>query len=189
MEWLTEVLNSVELTWEKALLGLLLFVVASVGGIALMSFLLAQLPARYFCDGYPCDFWVDRHPIIRWTWRILKNVLGVAAVCLGVMLSLPGIPGPGGPLILLGVALVDFPRKKRLERWLVSRPKVLSTINRRRQRYGRPPLVLEQSEVEPPRPDDAVGKERQRLLTRPLSALASRNGAPGGSPGFPTRQA
>ena len=38
---------------------------------------------------------------------------------------------------------MDFPGKRRLERWLVSRPTVLNTINRLRQRYGKPPLVLE----------------------------------------------
>ena len=82
-------------------LALLLFVVTSVGGIALVSLLLVKLPATYFCDSYPRDFWVERHPIIRWTGRVLKNVMGVAAVFLGAMLSLPGIPGPGVLLIYL----------------------------------------------------------------------------------------
>jgi hypothetical protein len=188
MEWLTEPLNSLELTWEKVLLGLLLFAATSVGGIGLVSSLLVKLPATYFCDGCLCEFWVERHPIIRWTGRVVKNVMGVAAVFLGVMLSLPGIPGPGVLLVLLGVTLVDFPGKRRLERLLVGRPRVLNTINRLRQRYGRPPLVLEQSEEAPPRPDEMVGKERQRLLTRPPGASPSRNGERGGSPGFPTRQ-
>jgi hypothetical protein len=149
-------LNLLEVTWVGMLLTLLLFVITSVGGIALVSFLLVRLPAAYFCDDFPRDFWVERHPIIRWTGRVLKNVLGVAAVFLGVALSLPGIPGPGVLLILLGVTLVDFPGKRCLERWLVGRPKVLNTINRLRQQYGRPPLVLE-------------GKERQCLLARPRS--------------------
>jgi len=149
MEWLTDPLNSLELTWDKILLGLLLFAATSAGGIALVSFLLVKLPATYFCDGRPRDLWVERHPIIRWTGRVLKNVLGVTALFLGVILSLPGIPGPGVLVILLGITLVDFPGKRRLERWLVTRPKVLSTVNRLRQRYGRPPLVLEQSEESP----------------------------------------
>jgi hypothetical protein len=180
MAWLTETLNLSEVTWGGVLLALLLFVVTSVGGIALVSLLLVKLPATYFCDSCPRDFWVERHPIIRWTGRVLKNVMGVAAVFLGAMLSLPGIPGPGVLLILLGVTLVDFPGKRRLERWLVSRPTVLNTINRLRQRYGKPPLVLDKPEERRRRPEDLGRKERQRLLTRPPSVLPSRNGAPGG---------
>jgi hypothetical protein len=39
--------------------------------------------------------------------------------------------------------LLDFPGKRRLEQWLVRRAAVLSAINRLRQRYGKPPLVVE----------------------------------------------
>jgi len=145
MERLTGLLNALQGNWGNVSLALLLFVVTSVGGIALASFLLVKLPAIYFCDDGPREFWVQRHPIIRWTGRILKNALGIAVVILGVLLSLPGIPGPGVLLILLGVTLVDFPGKRPLERWLASRPKIFQTINRLRQRYGKPPLVLASS--------------------------------------------
>jgi hypothetical protein len=180
MDGSMQTLNISEVSWDRTLIALLLFVVTSVGGLALVSFLLVKVPATYFCNGRPRDFWVESHRIIRWTGWVLRNVLGVAAMFLGITLSLPGIPGPGLLVILLGVALVDVPGKRRLERWLVNRPKALNTINRLRQWYDRPPLVLEQSEEEPRRPNDAIGKKCQRLLTRPPSALASRNGAPGG---------
>jgi hypothetical protein len=177
MDHLIEALNFFALTWEKVLLGLLLFVATSAGGIALGSFLLVKLPATYFCNDHPRDWWVERHPIILWIGWVLKNVLGVAAVFLGVMLSLPGIPGPGVLLILLGVTLVDFPGKRRFERWLVSGPKVLNTVNRLRQRYGKPPLVLEQPVESPIRMRDQGNEERQRLVAQATSVLPSRNGA------------
>jgi hypothetical protein len=44
--------------------------------------------------------------------------------------------------ILIGVMLLNFPGKRRLERWLVSRPRVLPVINRLRARFGKPPLLL-----------------------------------------------
>src|SRR5262249_7875578 len=90
--------------------------------------------------------------VIRWTGRLLKNVLGVTAAILGGVLSLPGIPGPGLLLILLGVTLVDFPGKRRLKRWLLSHQAVLNTINRLRQRYGKPPLLVERREETLPGP-------------------------------------
>jgi hypothetical protein len=59
------------------------------------------------------------------------------------VLSLPGVPGQGVLTILLGVMLLDFPGKRGLELKLVSRPKVLNTINRIRHRFDRPPLLLD----------------------------------------------
>ena len=72
-----------------------------------------------------------------------KNLLGVVLVIVGVILSLPGVPGQGLLTILLGVMLLDLPGKRRMEQWLVSRPNVLRFVNKLRERYGRPPLVVE----------------------------------------------
>jgi hypothetical protein len=180
MHWLTEHMSPFDLTLEKILLGLLLFGAASVGGMALLTTLLIRLPTTYFVGGRPREFWEDKLPILRWTGRVLKNALGIAAVVVGVMLSLPGIPGPGLLLILLGVTLVDFPGKRRVERWLLGRPIVLNTINRLRLQYGRPPLVLEKLGAKPSGPDDRGGTAAQWLVARPPSGLASHNGAPRG---------
>ena len=38
-----------------------------------------------------------------------KNILGLFLVALGVVLSLPGVPGQGLLTILLGIMLLDFP--------------------------------------------------------------------------------
>jgi hypothetical protein len=143
MEWLTATLSFLELTWTEVLLGLTAFVLASIGGMAVVSLLLVRLPATYFCDTCPRDFMLDRHPVVRWTGRILKNLLGVLVVMLGIILAMPGVPGPGILTMLIGVMLLEFPGKRRLERRLVSRPKVLETINRLRRRHGKLPLVLE----------------------------------------------
>lgn len=127
-------------TWTYLLLGLVSFAVASVGGLAAVAFLLVRLPADYFREPSPRDFWVDRHPFIRRTGVILKNLVGAILVALGVLLSLPGIPGPGILTIVVGVMLLDFPGKRRLERRLIGRPMILETINRLRRRHGKPPL-------------------------------------------------
>ncbi len=58
-------------------------------------------------------------------------------------MSLPGIPGQGLLTILLGVMLLDFPGKRRLEFKIISRPKVFRAINRLRARFDKPPLVLD----------------------------------------------
>jgi len=106
-----------------------------------VGFLLVRLPADYFCDSSSRDFWIDRHPVIRRTGLIMKNVFGAVLVALGVLLSLPGVPGPGLLTILIGVMLLDFPGKRRLERWLIGQPTIVRTVNSLRRRYNKPPLA------------------------------------------------
>lgn len=101
-----------------------------------------RIPADYFiCDPRQDD--CRRPPLVRWPLRIGKNLLGIVLVVLGVVMSLPGVPGQGILTILLGAMLVDFPGKRRAERWLLGRRGVLKTINRMRAKYGRPPLLLD----------------------------------------------
>jgi hypothetical protein len=64
-------------------------------------------------------------------------------IALGIVLSLPGVPGQGLLTVLLGVMLVDFPGKDRLEQKLLSRPGIINTINRLRGRFGKPALELD----------------------------------------------
>lgn len=127
--------------WSGALL-VITFVVTFAVSLAVVGVLLIKLPANYFQDRHERGLWIDQHPIVRWTGVILKNVLGVALIALGAVLSLPGVPGQGLLTILLGVMLVDFPGKRRLERRIIGRPSVLERVNRLRARFGKPPLVL-----------------------------------------------
>jgi hypothetical protein len=128
------------------LLGLFLFLTLSVAGMALVAAVLVRLPANYFANpGSRRLGRTDAHPILRWASLILKNVAGAAIVVLGIALSLPGVPGPGILTILLGIMLMDFPGKRRLERWMISRPRVLAAVNRLRHRHGKPAFVLEDS--------------------------------------------
>jgi hypothetical protein len=76
-----------------------------------------------------------------WTLRIVRNVAGVLLVAVGVVLSVPGVPGQGVLTILAGATLIDFPGRDRLVRALIGRPAVLRALNRLRARFGRPPLA------------------------------------------------
>lgn len=51
---------------------------------------------------------------------IVRNVLGYTLVVAGLGLSLPGVPGPGTALVLAGLALADWPGKRRFFRWMRS---------------------------------------------------------------------
>ncbi|MFN2511970.1 MAG: hypothetical protein ABR568_11070 [Pyrinomonadaceae bacterium] len=140
-EWVTSFVSSI--TLRGALLWLLIFVLTFGASLAIVSLVLVKLPATYFRKSHKRKFLADRPPIIRGVAIIGKNLLGVVLVVVGVLLSLPGVPGQGVLTILLGVMLLDFPGKPRLEHWIVSRPKILQTINKLRHRFSKPKLVLD----------------------------------------------
>ena len=73
---------------------------------------------------------------------VLKNLLGVVLILIGVILSVPGLPGQGLLTVLAGVFLLDFPGKRGFLYKLVGRPLLLHPINRLRTKFSRPPLVV-----------------------------------------------
>jgi hypothetical protein len=125
------------------LLGFSLFVGTFAVSVGVISFILVKLPAHYFHASYSRKFWADRGPAVRWTGLIAKNLVGVILVLLGILMSLPGIPGQGILTILLGIMLLDIPGKRRVEQKILGQPKVLEKINRLRHKFSKPPLVID----------------------------------------------
>ncbi len=140
-EWVTEFLSSI--TLRGALLSVLIFLITFGASLAIVSIVLVKLPATYFRKSHKRKFLADRPPIIRGLAIVGKNLLGVVLVIVGILLSLPGVPGQGMLTVLLGVMLLDFPARPRLERWIVSRPRIHKTINKLRHRFSKPALVLD----------------------------------------------
>jgi hypothetical protein len=136
-------------SWGYALVALGVFTVSLAASVLVLGGLLVQLPATYFLDHHNRDLWIDHHPCIRWTGILFKNAAGLGLVVFGLLLSLPGIPGQGLLTILLGLILLDFPGKRRLERWILRRPGILERVNRLRHRFGRPPLQLQNPSAAP----------------------------------------
>ena len=104
--------------------------------------LLMSLPADYFKTNKRVRR--IKNPIFRVCFSSLKNIFGGVLVIVGILLSLPGIPGQGILTILTGLIISDFPGKRRLERRLVRVPVVLSAANEIRTRFKRPPLMLDE---------------------------------------------
>ena len=120
-----------------AVIFLLMFVLS----LAAVCLVIVLLPEPHLVDERP-RFLVDKPPLIRWAALIVKNLLGLIVVAVGVLLSIPGIPGQGLLTILIGLMLLDIPGKRRLIHFLVRRPGVLRTLNYLRARFGRPPLIV-----------------------------------------------
>lgn len=129
--------------WKSLLLGVVLFLITFSISLGIVSFILVRIPPDYFRKDNPRKVLPNHHRAVRSLVIVLRNILGVFLVALGIVLSLPGVPGQGILTILLGIMLLDFPGKRGLEYKLVSRPKVRQAINKLRNKFGKPELILE----------------------------------------------
>lgn len=130
------------LTWQKVLVGASIFLASFLVNLGIVSLILVKLPADHFSKSRKTKFWAGPRPAIHAAKVIGKNIAGVLLVALGIVLSLPGVPGQGLLTVLLGIMLLDFPGRHRLEQKLLSKPSIVNTINRLRARFDKPPLQL-----------------------------------------------
>ena len=130
------------LTWRKILLGVAIFLVSFFANLGIVTWILVKLPADHFSKSRKTKFWSGPRPWLHAAKVIGKNIAGVLLVALGIVLSLPGVPGQGLLTVLLGIMLLDFPGRHRLEQKLLSRPSIVNAINKLRGRFEKPPLQL-----------------------------------------------
>lgn len=141
MDWLTAFWA--DLTWSKIGLGVGLFIFSFSLSLAMIALVMVKIPENYFSSHYQRDFLPGSPFLVRWGAVILKNVLGIILILIGIVLSLPGVPGQGLLTILLGLIMLDIPGKRPLEAKIIQRPAVLAAINNLRAKYKKPPLVLD----------------------------------------------
>jgi len=141
--------------WNYLLGFALLWVAAFAASLVAITVLLVRLPPDYFLNSHRRELWIDRHRVIRWSGLILKNATGLFLVALGLVLSVPGIPGQGVLTALIGLMLLDFPGKRQLEQRLLARPRVYLAINKLRRRFGREPLIIARHARRPKRSADS----------------------------------
>jgi hypothetical protein len=141
MEWMSQFWEN--LTWAQIGLGVGLFVFSFVISFAAIAVVMVKIPPNYFSSHYHPEFMHGKPFLVRWSAVILKNALGVFLIVLGILLSLPGVPGQGLLTILLGLIMVDIPGKRPLEARIIQRPTIQAAINNLRARFQKPPLILD----------------------------------------------
>lgn len=126
--------------WVKAhvMAIIVLSTIALIVSILSIFALVIYLPTDYFTRENHVS--IVTNPILRILLRILKNIFGVFALLIGIIMLIA--PGQGILTILVGVILCDFPSKRKVERKLIARPVLLTGVNRIRARYNRPPILL-----------------------------------------------
>jgi hypothetical protein len=130
---------SLELSPVVLLFGAAVWLAATGITLAVAALIVVRLPPSYFAEGDA------QHAARVAPWRspraLAQNVFGLILIVLGLVMSIPGIPGQGLLTVLIGLMLVDFPGRRRLEKALARRPGILAAMNRIRARFGHPPLL------------------------------------------------
>jgi len=132
-------LHLIGLNGSEATVGLVVFLVTFFGSIALTGAVLVRLPPDYLtCDAPKPDV----HKNLRaWLLRFLRHGAGVLLIVIGLILSVPGVPGQGLLTIIAGLFISELPGTNRLLRRILRSPKVLGAVNKLRARYKHPALV------------------------------------------------
>ncbi len=128
---------------NETLVGWLLFLslLSLLATFLLVPVILVRLPEDYFSfpDRHRIP-WNDRHRFLRIPIFLFKNLLGLIFIVAGILMLV--LPGQGILTIIMGLIIMEFPRKYRAERWIVSQASVLRMINWIRRKSGKAALVL-----------------------------------------------
>ncbi|MGL1893885.1 MAG: hypothetical protein OCD02_19765 [Spirochaetaceae bacterium] len=109
-------------------------IITFVGSLILIPLIIINLSPDYFSEkGH--SLYEYKHPIIRYTVLIVKNIFGYILLVLGFIMLF--IPGQGLLSITLGIFFINFPGKKKLEYKVLSNKKVSSVINSIRRKAGK----------------------------------------------------
>jgi len=120
---------------------LLISAITFVGTLLIVPALVCRIPVDYFNHtSREPTAWVEHHPIIRMALLVAKNLLGYVVILMGIAMLV--LPGQGLLTIILGLMLINFPGKYRLERWLMSRKPILKSANWLRKKAGYRALIV-----------------------------------------------
>jgi len=111
-----------------------------IGSLIAIPIILVRLPADYFDIRIPRPWMENHHPMLRVMGHIVKNVVGAIFLFAGFLMLF--LPGQGLLTMLIGISMLDFPGKRKVEAKIIGQPAILSTVNAMRKKFGKPPLIL-----------------------------------------------
>lgn len=118
----------------------ILSIVFFVGSLIAIPFILVRLPADFFDIRVPRPWMEDHHPVLRVLGHLVKNVVGAIFLFAGFLMLF--LPGQGILTMLIGISMLDFPGKRKVEAKLIGQPAVLNALNGMREKFGKPPLII-----------------------------------------------
>lgn len=107
--------------------------------LLLLPFAAARIPRDFFKPGYKSPFRME-HPVLGTLVWAFRNLLGFFIMVTG--LAMIPLPGPGTPVLVMGLLLTTLPTRRHLARMALRRRPVLATFNWLRKQRGAEPFQL-----------------------------------------------
>ena len=120
------------------LVGLLSFL-TFIGSLVAIPWIISRLPVNYFIRHRQLVAKRhELHPVIARITFVSRNIVGFVFFLAGVAMLV--LPGQGIITIVIGISLMDFPKKHQLVDHLVLHPKVIRLLNLIRLKEKKPPF-------------------------------------------------
>ncbi len=123
-------------------------IIGFIASLIAIPWILIRLPSDYFDVRVPRYWMKDRHPILRMIGLVVKNLVGFVFLIAGFLMLF--LPGQGLLTMLIGISLLDFPNKRKLEARIIGKSALLNIINAMRHKFNKPPLTLSPRSVKQP---------------------------------------
>jgi hypothetical protein len=123
---------------------MLLTTIASVVCFIVISYIITQMDKRYFIrkrlSGENSHL-TSMNTSLNFVIKILQIIVGICLLVCGLVMLV--LPGQGLITILIGLSLLPFPGKNKLEQNLLSRKSVRSTLNWIRMKANKEPFIFD----------------------------------------------
>lgn len=125
---------------------ILLSAVAAISYFILLSYIITQLDTEYFnrkintpdTSSHQLTFFTSSVSLLT---QIGKIIVGVFLLICGILMLV--LPGQGLLTIIIGLSLLPFPGKRKLEQYLLSRKSVKASLNWIRVKANKEPFIFE----------------------------------------------
>lgn len=117
----------------------LLSVLTFIASLIAIPWIIGRLPENYFIRHR--QLVAERHkshPLVAKLTLVARNGIGLLFLVAGIAMLV--LPGQGIITILIGLSLMDFPKKHQVVDALVRRPRVIKLLNWIRDKEKKPPL-------------------------------------------------
>lgn len=109
-----------------------------MGTFIAVPLILVWLPSDYLSAPSPVGLVRRKGGLWRYPYWVIKNLFGAIFIIAGIAMLV--LPGQGILTIVLGLALINFPGKRRVIRRIFGHHRVFNAVNRLRVKAGKPPL-------------------------------------------------
>lgn len=124
------------------------FLIEWLGLISILTFVVSLIAIPLIIARLPRDYFIrhrqvvavrhERHPALAKVIFVTRNFFGMIFLLGGIFMLV--LPGQGIISMLIGISLMDFPKKNRLVDFLWSRPRVRKILNWLRSKQKKPPF-------------------------------------------------